>query len=211
MKIAKLFAGLFGIIGALLLVGSVGLCLLSLDAPVRMAEVPEAAVVCADTFCAALEAGDFDVAEDLIYGQPDLGLTGTPKDEMTGMAWELMRSKFTFSWEGDCYLKDAVLCRDAVVSYLDAASITDNLPVRAHDLLTQRVETAADMTELYDDSGEFREDLIDAVLKEALTQACREDVKSVTTKVTVQLVCRDGQWWVVPDAALLMALSGGLA
>jgi len=27
----------------------------------------------------------------------------------------------------------------------------------------------------------------------------------------MELVHRDGQWWVVPDGALLTALSGGLA
>ena len=211
MKIAKFFAGLFGIIGILLLVGSVGLCLFSLNAPVRMAELPEAAVECAEAFSAAMEAEDFDAVQKFIYGQPELGLAGTPEDELTGMAWELMGKNFAFSWEGECYLKEAVLCRDAAVTYLDAASITDNLPVRAHDLLTQRVEAAADMAELYDDSGEFREELIDAVLKEALTQACVEDVETVTANTTVQLVFRDGQWWVVPDAVLLTALSGGLA
>ena len=49
------------------------------------------------------------------------------------------------------------------------------------------------------------------VLYEALDQAMREDARVVTAAVTVELVHRDGQWWVVPDAALLTALSGGLA
>ena len=211
MKIAKFFAGIFGTLGTVLMVGSIGLCLFSLNAPVRMEEVPEAAVACADAFGSAVEAKEFETAQNLIYGQPDLGLEGVPTDALTKMAWDLVQLNLEFSWEGDCYLQDAVLCRDASVRYMEAASVTATLPIRAHALLTQQVEAATDMEQLYDETGEFREDLIDDVLKAALTQALLEDVRSVTTKVTVQLVHRDGQWWIVPDTALLTALSGGLA
>lgn len=211
MKIAKFFAGIFGSLGTVLLVGSIGLCLFSLNAPVRMEEVPEAAVACAEAFGTAVEEKNFDAAQNMIYGQPELGLAGAPEDELIRMAWDLLQQNLEFTWSGDCYLKDAVLYRDASVRYMEAASITDNLPVRAHALLTQQVEAATDMEQLYDENGEFREDLIQGVMKTALTQALLEDVKSVTTKVTVQLVHRDGQWWIVPDAALLTALSGGLA
>ncbi len=173
--------------------------------------MPEAAVACADAFGSAVEAKEFETAQNLIYGQPDLGLEGVPTDALTKMAWDLVQLNLEFSWEGDCYLQDAVLYRDATVRYMEAASVTDTLPIRAHALLTQQVEAATDMEQLYDEIGEFREDLIDDVLKAALTQALLEDVRSVTTKVTVQLVHRDGQWWIVPDTALLTALSGGLA
>ena len=211
MKIAKFFAGIFGVLGMAVLVGSIGLCLFSLNAPARMEEVPEAAVACADSFGAAVEAKEFENAQNLIYGQPDLGLAGTPEDALTKMAWDLLQQNLEFSWDGDCYLKDAVLYRDATVRYMEAASVTDTLPIRAHALLTQQVEAATDMDQLYDETGEFREDLINDVMKAALTQALLEDVRSVTTKVSVQIVHRDGQWWIVPDAALLTALSGGLA
>lgn len=211
MKIAKFFAGIFGAIGTLLLVGSVGLCLFSLNAPVRTAGIPEAAVDCSETFSRALSEKDFSTAQNCMYGQPELGLSGEPEDELVQMVWDLVQRNLIFSWRGECYFQDAVLCRDATVQYFDTASVTQNLQLRAHTLLTQRVEAATDMAELYGEGGEFRQDLMDEVLKAALTQACLEDVQAVTTDVTVQLVHRDGQWWVIPDKALLTALSGGLA
>lgn len=211
MKIAKFFAGIFGAIGTLLLVGSIGLCLFSLNAPVRMTETPEGAVACSETFSQAISQKDFSAVQECIYGKPELGLSGEPEDELVRMVWELVQVNLSFSWQGECYFKDAVLCRDAAVRYFYAASVTENLQRRAHALLTQRVEEATDMAELYDEGGEFRQDLVDQVLKAALTQACLEDVKAVTADVTVQLVNRDGRWWVIPDEALLTALSGGLA
>ena len=211
MKIAKFFAGIFGSLGTVLLVGSIGLCLFSLNAPVRMDQIPAGAVECADTLADAVAQKDFEALEACIYGQPELGLTGEPEDALAGMVWELMGQNLEFSWNGECYLKDASLCRDATVRYLDAASVTEKLPARAHALLTHRVEEATDMVQLYDDGGEFRQDLVEQVLQEAMDQACREDAEIVTADVTVELVHRDGQWWAVPGEALLTALSGGLA
>lgn len=211
MKIAKFFAGIFGAIGTVLLVGSIGLCLVSLNAPVRMTEIPEGAVECAEMLGNAIAEKNFDAVEACMYGQPDLGLSGELEEKLANMVWELVLLNLEFSWQGDCYLQDAVLCRDAQVRYFDAASITQNLQARAHALLTQRVEEATDMAQLYDDGGEFRQELMDEVLEAALAQACMADAKAVTADVTVQLVNRDGRWWAVPDAALMTALSGGLA
>jgi len=211
MKIAKFFAGIFGAIGTVLLVGSVGLCLFSLNAPVRMEEIPAGAVECADAFEKALSGKDYAALESCIYGQPELGMSEKPEDELARMVWDLVQLNLEFSWQGTCYMKDGTFCRDAVMSYMEAASITDDLPVRAHALLTQRVEEATDMAQLYDEDGQFREDLLDQVMKAALTQACMEDAGTASVAVCVEFVYRDGRWWAVPDRALLTALSGGLA
>lgn len=211
MKIAKFFAVIFGIIGTALMVGAIGFCLLSLDAPVRMTETPEGAVQCAETLQEAISAGDYAAIGNCLYGQPDLGMDGQIGDPMALEIWNLYEDNLAFAFQGDCYALDTGIFRDATVTYLEIPSVTENLQTRSHALLTQKVEAATDMTELYDESGEFREDLVTQVMYEALDQACAEDARTVTKEMTLELICRDGQWWVVPDTALLQALSGGLA
>ena len=49
------------------------------------------------------------------------------------------------------------------------------------------------------------------MLSQAVVQALAEDGQLVTRDVTLNLICRDGQWWAVPDQALLQAISGGVA
>lgn len=44
MKAARLFAVMLGIVGLALMLSTVGLCLTSLDAPVKLQEVPQEAV-----------------------------------------------------------------------------------------------------------------------------------------------------------------------
>ena len=46
------------------------------------------------------------------------------------------------------------------------------------------------------------------ILNEALQQSLTQDAHTVTLEVTVKLVDRDGGWWVVPEQALLQALTG---
>lgn len=210
MKIAKVFAGIFGGLGALLLAGSIGLCLFSLNAPVRMEEIPAGAEACAETLEDAIVQKNFEALEDCIYGQPELGLSAAPEDELAKLVWDLVQSNLDFSWQGECYLKDSSLCRDAAVSYMELSGITDALSVRAYELLSRKVEEATEMDQLYAEGGRFRDDLLDQVMKAAVTQACMEAAQVQTVTVTVEFVHRDGQWWAVPDTALLTALSGGL-
>lgn len=211
MKIAKFFAGVFGAIGAVLLAGSIGLCLLFRNGPVQMAEPPAGAVQCAETLAGVIAQKNFAAVENCLYGQPDLGMDQTMEDPMVASVWSEFENSLSFSYQDACYTRETGIYRDATVTYLEVASVTENLQTRAHALLTRKVEAATDMAELYSENGEFRKDLVDQVLFEALDQAIREDARLVTAAVTVELVHRDGQWWAVPDAALLTALSGGLA
>ncbi len=206
MKIAKVFGGIFGAIGTVLLIGSFALCLVSLNAPARMERAPEGAVSCTEQMARAISGKQFDILEECLYGQPDLGLEQTKASEI----WELYEQNLAFSWQGDCYADHGGIFRKGTVTYLDVPGVLENLQTRAHDLMTQRVETATEMEQLYDETGEFRQDLVELVMGEALAACLAQDAKTVTADVTVELVRRDGTWFAVPDTALFRALAGGL-
>lgn len=211
MKIAKVFAVVSGALGTLLMAGAVVFCLFSLDAPVKMLEYPQEAMDRAGELAQAIETGDFAGAARVMYGQPDLGVDGEPEDEVGKLVWTAFLDSLSCEIQGECYASDAGIACDAVVRSLDISTVMEKLTERTHDLLTQRIEQATDMDELYDEENNFRQELIDQVLREAVEQAIREDGQVVSRDVTMVLVCQDGQWWVVPDRALLQAISGGLA
>ena len=211
MKAARFFAVIFGVIGAVLMAGAIGLCLVSLDEPVQVLEIPQGAVECSGELMDALEQGDFSAAGNVMYGQPELGVDRVPEDPLGSMVWTAFAGSISCQWKGECYATDTGMARDAAITALDIPSVTDSLSRRAHDLLTARVAAATDMAELYDENNNFREELVEEVLSQALVQALAEDAQTVTRDVTLNLICRDGQWWVVPDQALLAAITGGLA
>ena len=49
------------------------------------------------------------------------------------------------------------------------------------------------------------------VLAEAAGQVLAENEFRTSWDITLNLVCQDGQWWILPDQALMKVLSGGMA
>ena len=208
MKIARFFAIIFACIGVVLLVGSMGFLLMNQDAPTRILEMPGQAVACSDAFARLLDDGNLTEAASLIYGQPDLGVEGIPDTVENALLWDAFVEGISFAYTGECYAVQAGLARDAVISTLDVAGVTEKLPQRVQALVDQRIASAENLADIYDEKNNFREELVSEILTEALEQALSQDAETVTREVTIQLINRDGRWWVVPDPALLRALSG---
>ncbi len=211
MKIAKFFAGIFAALGTVLMVGAIGISLMSLDAPARVGEVPEAVTDLSQALMDAVSGGDFASAGALMYGQPDLGAGQGSADPVETMLWEAFTDSIRYEFTGSCYVTETGFARDASITTLDITAAADAIAEQARALLTQRVETAQEMEELYDEENNFREELIQEVLLEGARQALRENGQTVTTQVTLHFLYRDGQWWALPDQALLKAISGGVA
>ena len=208
MKIARFFAYLFACIGMVLLVGSMGFLLLNRNAEVKIRELPQEAVSCADAFSQALNGGDLEAAAQMIYGQPDLGVAGNPEAAETASVWNAFVESIAFEYTGNWQVADQGLSRKATVTTMDMAAVLETLPELAQALVNQKIASAVELTEVYDEAGSFREDLVEGILQQALQQTLSQDASVITREVTVKFVNRDGAWWVVPDQALLHALSG---
>ena len=208
MKIARFFAYVFGCIGVILLVGSMGFLLLNRNAQVKLREIPAGAQSAAEAFDQALNAGNLEAAAKQIYGQPDLGVAGTPEDPRTAAVWNAFVDSISFEYTTQWQITDQGLSRQATVTVLDVAAVTESLPKLAQSLVDQKIASAQDITEVYDESGSFREELVEQILQQALQQSLQQDAATLSQEVTVKFVNRDGSWWVVPDQALLQILSG---
>ena len=92
---------------------------------------------------------------------------------------------------------------------IDLSAVAAQLDSRAAALLSQMLAEAEDPAQLLDENREIPQNLKDQTLAQALTEALAAP-DTVTRQVTLKLVQQDGQWWALPDAALLDVLSGGL-
>lgn len=208
MKIARFFAIIFACIGAVLLIGSMGFFLWNRNADVRVLELPREAVVVSEDFAQALNDGDLEAAAQLMYGQPDLGVNQIPEDPETALLWDAFCSSIRMEFTGDYAVEQGSLVRTGSISNLDVSAIVGKFPERVQALLDQRIASAQSLTEIYDEQNNFREELVDQVLREALQQTLAQDGETVTREVTLKLVNRDGRWWVVPHQNLLQILTG---
>ena len=158
----------------------------------------------------AVCAGDYNAAGQFMLGTPDFGAEEKPEDELGLLLWNAYMGSMNYSLEGDCYTTEEGLAQDITFTYLDITSITRNLRQRSQALMEQRVAEATDMTEIYDSNNEYREDFVMAVLYDTAEDALREDARTVTVTVTVNMKYQDGSWWILPETELLDAISGGI-
>lgn len=207
---SALVGSLLGLAAAALLVWSVSLAFRSLDAPVRLSEAPQEAMDCSQALMDAVAAGDFEAAGQLLYGQPDLGAQGEPEDLLGKLVWEKFRNSISYEFTGACYATDSGICRDAVITTLDISAAAPGLKGRVRQLLDEKVAQAEDMSQLYDENNNFREDMVMEIYHQAVTEAVAQDTPAIQRQVRLSLIFREGQWWVVPDQALLAAISGNM-
>lgn len=215
MKVWKIFSAvvgtLLGIAATGLMVWSVSLAFRSLDAPVQLTQVPQGAMDRSQQLMDAVAAGDFDTAGSILYGQPDLGVQGRPEDQLGQQLWDKFLKSISYEFTGECYATDSGISRDAVITTLDIANGAPGLKERIRKELDRRVAEAEDMSQLYDEQNNFREELVNEIYSQAVAEAVAEQTPTIRRQVTLNLIFRDGQWWVVPDQALLRAISGNMA
>jgi len=212
MKISTFFSAIFALLGTAVAVLAVLLCLKGIDREPRLLQVPGEAVDRVDALFQAVCNDDYPAAAALLYGQPELG-AGEPEEEegVSTYIWDAFVDSMGYELVGDCYAAGGGIAQQVQVSYLDITSVTGSLRERSRALLQQRMEQAEDVSEIYDENNEFRQDFVDAVVAEAAREALRQDARYVETELTVNLVFQGGQWWILADDALMQVLSGGIA
>ena len=152
--------------------------------------------------------GDLSGAEAYMLSNPDLGVDKEPKDEISALTWYAFADSLSYSFSGDCHPTEDGLSQPITFTCLDILSITSNLKERSQTLLTERVEQAENVSEIYDENNEYREDVVREMLALAVQDALKEDAKMLTTEVEIDLKYRDGEWWIQADQELLDVLFG---
>lgn len=211
MKATKYIASLLlAAVGLFAAAVAVHLCTQFVDAKPMLLTPPDVARSKVIMLMNAVSEGDYEEASQAIYGTPSLGVDREAADEVGVMIWEAFRGSITYELKGDCYTTEQGLAQNVVISCMDVTSVTENLKERSQSLLEQRVTEAVDVSEIYDENNEYREEFVMEVLRDAVEDALEEDARSMTMELTVNLSYQDGKWWVVADEALLDAISGGI-
>lgn len=207
----KVFSAFFALLGAGVAVFAVYLSFHYMNASPILLGATEAAqqsvVQVLDCVC----EGDYDAAGEMMYGKPVLGVDREASDDVGVLVWNSFVDSLSYELVGQGYATDSGVAQNVRFTCLELSSVTANLRQRAQALLAQRVAEAEDVSEIYNENNEYREDLVMEVLYIAAQQALAEDAGTATVELTVNLVYSDGQWRVVPDVALLRAISGGIA
>lgn len=212
MRASKIFAFLFGILGTTLMLLTVILSLTSLNGTVWMSEVPAEATACTQQLMNALADGDYPAAEQLIYGDSKLGDPREASTELGKQVWIAFADSISYEFAGGCYTSSKGLSRDVTITTMDLSSFFDPMYGQAKSILDEKEKAAkeAENVGLVFHDGKVLDSVMEEIVDTVVTGALTGEAKTVTTTVTLELVNKDGRWQVMPNEALLKAISGGL-
>ena len=208
--LAALLSVLFALTGIAAAAAALWLGVHYADAKPILLTPPDAANARLEQMLDAVCQGEYDAASGYSLGTPDLGADAMSEDALSQLLWESFVSSMDYQLVGECYTTDEGLAQDITFTYLDMTSVTENLRARSHAMLEQRVAAAEDISEVYDENNEYREDFVMDILNDTARDALAEDARMKTVELTVNLKYQDGFWWIVADTALLDAISGGI-
>ncbi len=167
------------------------------DAPQKVAAVLDAAC-----------SGDFAKAEELFYGEVDLGIHES-NTELGRFLWQAHVDSLSYKLIGPCHTTSDGLSQKVEITYLRRNSVTASLGSRIQAMLEVIAEEAERPEEVYTEDGEYREDIVMPLVYRAAQDALEQDAQYVTVEVTVNLIYDDG-WQVLASDELANALSGGI-
>ena len=210
MKFSRFFSGFFMVLGIGLMCLALVLVMGQPGAkPSLMTTAPEAQAQVAAAMDAICQ-GDYAAAEPYLLGQPKLGADRDPADAAAALIWDAFLDSLSYQLTGACYATDTGVAQDVTLTYLDISSVTANLAQRSESHLEKLQQEATHTSQLYDESGNFLQEVVLQVLNTAVTEALQEDAQRTTCTFTLQLVNRNGQWYIVPNSDFISAISGGI-
>lgn len=208
--IKKLLSLIFVIIGIAAAVAAVNLSLTNKNADPVLLVPPEEAKLQVVGLMDAVCSGDFTTASTYLHGQPALGVDREASDPVGVLIWKGFCDSMSYELVGDCYATEEGLAQNVKLSCMDITSVTAVLKDRSQSMLEMRVDEAENLEEVYDDNLQYREDFVMSVLYDAAAAALKEDAKTITMDLTVNMIFQDGTWWIIADRNLLDAISGGI-
>ncbi len=206
-NVISVLAACFAAVCTLSAIGVVCLCR---DRTPVLLHVPEEAVRQVEDLMEAVCTGDFSKAETLLYGEPKLGLDQDPDQEVGRMIWDAYVNSLDYELIGSVYPSETGIVQDVKFISMELPAVTEHLGERARRILDETIASAEDVSELYNEENEYRQELIQEILRKAAGQALEEDVRYTYRIIPVQMIYRDNRWWAVADTEFLKAVSGGI-
>lgn len=161
-------------------------------------------------FFDCLKAEQWDEAYGCLYNYSTLGLETEPEDELGARFWEAQKQVWDFRISDDWTLDGTDIRRQVTVRGLNMDAIRADISTGVQALLEEAVETARLKSDVYDENGEYREEVAVAALNQAAGDVLGH-ISDYTAdrELTVDMRLRDGAWRVCAGKELLSALTSG--
>ena len=160
-------------------------------------------------FFDAVCAGDFAACDSMVSGYSSIGFEGEAATEVGQKLYEQLVESYDYRLIGGLRQEDGKYVQTVELQYFDINATTEELNTLSQECLSRHVYNS-DSSEIYDENGEYREDIVMQSLSEALDIVLTEPQKYyVTVQLDVSVQLDGAQWKIVMDNRLKSALLGG--
>lgn len=204
----KISSIVLSIMGFLSIIAGIIAIFWGLQADPMILREPEKAKQCAEEFLQAINDGSLAEAADYLPDPSALGEVSEDADPIAALIWDTYRTRLEAELVSGLYTTADGPCMDMELTALDVDDVVEKIGTLAVERMQERVAAASDMSELYGDDGQYRPELVDNVLQQAALETLMCDLPTVTTSITLHLTQSGEAWMVIPDRALINALSG---
>jgi len=207
-NIRSAVAVLTGMAALLLALLSLALCGYARTATPRILSDPGNPAAVASAFFDAVCTGDYETARGCVRNCESLGLENSPETEPARMFSDALRASYAWEPGGDCMVRGVEAVQSLRFTSLDLPAVTGGLRDEIMELLELYVEEARLESDIYDEKGEYRQEVVDRALLGA-AENLLADAPTRTTELTLTLRYSGGDWRIVWDDSLAVALNGG--
>lgn len=167
---------------------------------------PEDCVAC---FFDNLTDGNYEEAYSCLKDYSSLGLEVPAEDGSSQKIREALQSSYSYALVGECERRDLTAVQTVRFSYLDIASMTEDLQQEVGRSAAGLVERLP-AREIYGEDGSYLPEFTDAAYADAVDTVLADCEKYRTeTVLNVNVICSEGQWKMEVPSVLLTALCGG--
>lgn len=207
------------IIGALLILAGlavagcgVWVCSYALDAEPFIDDAEGGPTETLEHFLSCMERKDWDGAYADLYNYSSLGLETPPEDELSRLYWDAQLAALHFTAEEGSEMSGTRMIKRVTVRCLNLDAISEDIGKQVQVILEDKVRNAYLKSDVYDESGAYKEEVAYAALYEA-TRYVLSDTSPYATaqECTLILHFTEGRWRVEVSPAFISALSAGAA
>lgn len=154
-------------------------------------------------------AGNYTEAYQLMDGYTTLGLENVPESETGKLAYNALKSSYSYKLYGDCTVDGLTAKQQVVFQYLDLTAMSGDVQAKTEDKLNNIVQSRKH-DEVYDENDHFLTSVTDEAYSAAVSDVLqRAENYYTTTAFEITIEYSSGAWKVIPSAEMLKALTGG--
>ncbi len=204
------FCRILTAMGLAVLVFTGALAFWARELPAVILSEPKEAVATVQAFLNELNRGELSQAGRMLYGQPNLDGKSEFENPVVAALWRAYTQSLQGCLTGSCYGAEDGLYQDVTITALDIQGILPLAECQYEALLPQRsLEQGNGAINLED--GTYRKEFVLSVLEEAVQSVLTQEPLTVSRTVSLPLVYREKQWWILPQSDLMDILAGGMA